>query len=247
MQVKGSVYSPGDLIPNGERLKATLYQCTRYGVMSDDVDSDMLDCRERELYCQSNTYFPIPAAIQSGPSYLAQSWRQREYVGNQGDDGARIGRWIKIVGFHVAIRIVDESETGTSMIESPPGTFLGNTTPPACDFFRFCIIVECTSTAATTDCRGAFFGSGFTPEVFESIDCTSRDKYVCLFDRMIPITPPTAVIEQYFIDCDFLVEIPDGAFMAPTKNKIWFVYWANIRSVSTRRTFDIHSKIYYYN
>lgn len=246
MQVKGFASTAGDLLPDGAMLKSTLLRCKRYGVTSDDADADELPCEERELCAQANNYFPIPAAIQVGPSYVVQSWRQQTAATTLGYNGPRIGRWIKIVGFHIAFRIVDESEIGTSSIESPPGTFLGNLTPPACDFFRFCIIVEQTSTAAATECRGAFFGTGYIPEVLESFDATSQNKYACLFDRMIPITPSMAAIEQHYIDCNFLAEIPDGDPAVPTKNKIWFVYWANTRSVSTRRTFHIHSKIYYY-
>lgn len=246
MEVKGSTYSPGDLIPNGERLKATLYQCTRLGVCSDDVDSHMLECGERELNGYRNGYFPMPASIQTYPSYIAQAFHQDTATAPGGDIGPRIGRSISVVGIHLSFAIRDESTTGTEVIESPPGTYLGTNTPPAVDYFRFLVIVEARSTDATTNCDRAFFGSINAPFVQDQVDCTREGKYAVLFDRKIPIVPQMGVIENYFIDCDFVVEMPDGDPALPTRNKIWFCYWANTRSISTKRSHRIVSTIYYY-
>jgi len=249
MDVRGVVKSHGDFLPNGERLKGSLYRSHLLGVYSDDTDGDKLEIEKRELQSKIFQNFSFNVGGVSTPQYEhIEMLRQAEA---DATEGARIGRWIHVVGLRLQIGARCTNAVEYDVNEAPAGHFGGTLTGQTPQYFRVALMVERaggTSSDPSPLFAGISAGSPGYGYVHAMMDATRSNNWSVIFDRKMTISAAApAIFEEHFIDCDFQMEFSNQEFFfEAVTNKLWITHWENADAQGVSPAYDLRLMVYYY-
>jgi len=228
MDVKGSIYNPGDFVPSGERLRATVLRGHLLGAVSDDTDAEDMACEDPELCTKEFNNFTYAALGTTTPSYEHLDLVLNPY--GQPYEGPRVGARIRVVGFRVMMRATLNNTSTTFMEEAPATIYNGTVTKQPSQVLRLLLLCEFRGGRAL-NAAGAFSDWETAPGVkFDSfVDPSRSSNWGCLFDHRVVISEANpALCEEHWIDCDFPMEFSKVApYTEAVTNKIWMVHFEN--------------------